>query len=306
MSTGLGQTFRSSILNYIFRGATSPALSTVFISLHTGDPGDDGQAGNETSGTNYARVSVSTAGGTNFNATTSANPSVLTNATAIAFSTAGSGGWSGGTTPLTHWGAWNSSTLTGTANYIGRGSIGSQLVVAGNTPTFAIGQLSMTINIVNSTVDTGMSQAFRAALYDAIFRAGTDPLPNGTYTSLFLSLHTADPGNTGTSEAPATGGYTRATFARVTSPAFTVAVNGNPCTAQNGNTAVSFPQATTPGYSSGTGAMIFWGLWRVVSSGTGADYIMRGQMTSQVVVTNNVPSFGITSGGQLITRLDQT
>lgn len=311
MATGLGQRFRSNILNYILAGGTSPAVATYYVSLHTADPGDNGTTGNEATGAGYARVAV-TAGTGAFNTTTSADPSVLSNLAAITFPLA-TANWSS-LAPMTHWGLYTDPTVATAATFVGRGLLTtSQIIANGNTASFGAGQLTMNITIVTSGSTTGMSRVFRAALYDHLFRAVTAPLTNGTNTSLYVSLHTADPGDTGASEAtPGTGAYARAAFARVTSPAFGAAVDGNPSYISNTNTAVSFVQATAPGYAGGSTPITWWALWRTASAGTGADYILRGTMTSQAIVAGNTASFAITGGsapagpGRLFTQLDQT
>lgn len=71
----------------------------------------------------------------------------------------------------------------------------------------------------------------------------------------YVSLHTADPGNTGASEASGTG------YARVAAGTFTVS-GGNPSTANN-DAAVDFPVA---GGSWGT--ITHYGIWSAVSGGT--------------------------------------
>lgn len=138
---GFGNTFKKDLQQYIFRGTALPNSVTPFhISLHTGDPGPDGQTANEvsTTSTGYTRVSFAS-NGTNWSTATTANPSVISNAVAITFPTAVTTNW--GT--ITYFGIWNaaagSSAIT---NFIG-GQIltASQVVNIGNTASFAIGAL---------------------------------------------------------------------------------------------------------------------------------------------------------------------
>lgn len=111
-----------------------------FVSLHTADPGDDGQTANEAVGTGYARVAVLAA---DFNVATLATPSVLDNLNAMTFPTAG-GDWSA-QAPMTHFGLWNHATLSAEANYIGRGVLTTAApVLNGQTPNFPPGALRMT------------------------------------------------------------------------------------------------------------------------------------------------------------------
>jgi hypothetical protein len=67
-----GNTFENDLLKLIFNGtaianladnAASAPLANLFVSLHTGDPGEGGdQTSNETAYTGYARVSVARSG----------------------------------------------------------------------------------------------------------------------------------------------------------------------------------------------------------------------------------------------------
>lgn len=90
-----------------------------------------------------------------------------------------------------------------------------------------------------------------AYLADALINA---VLRNTAYTSpstVYLSLHTADPGDTGTSEVSG-GSYARQPIA------WNVAANG----AVRNTAAVTFPTATA-----GWGSVLYFGVWDVVSAG---------------------------------------
>lgn len=143
--SGLGQTFRRGVYDYLFRNQTTPIGTTnYYISLHTGDPGVDGQTANEvsTSGTAYARQTIAIASG-GWSAATSAQPSVITNAAVITYATATGAGF--GT--ITFFGIWKTVSGTATTDFVGSGPVSpSQAVAAGNTASFAIGALSMSIN----------------------------------------------------------------------------------------------------------------------------------------------------------------
>lgn len=142
---GFGNTFRKDLNNYIFRGTALPnAITTLYVSLHTGDPGPDGQAGNEVSGGSYARVSRAQ-GTTKWGAATTADPSVTASADdAITFPTA-SGSW--GT--VTHFGLWQNISGTATTNFIGGGALSApQAIGTGNTASFAVGALTHSFDSV--------------------------------------------------------------------------------------------------------------------------------------------------------------
>jgi hypothetical protein len=142
--------FETDLLNHIFTNAAIsdigdasglPAAATagsLYISLHTADPGEAGdQTTNEvTTGAydTYARVAVAR-NGTQW--TVSGNSA--TNANEIAFPAATGG--SGAT--VTHFGIGTSATLAGNLLYYGA-LTGSLAVSSGITPRFAATQLTVT------------------------------------------------------------------------------------------------------------------------------------------------------------------
>lgn len=138
---GFGMTFMKSVNEAVFRGGSLPTLTTLYISLHTASPGADGQTANEVTGGSYARVAV-TSNTTNWGAATTADPSVIANATAITFPTA-TASW--GT--VTHFGIWNSSTLTAAANFVGATVLTApQAIASSNTASFAVGALTHSLD----------------------------------------------------------------------------------------------------------------------------------------------------------------
>ena len=140
MATGFGKRQIRSMINWAAGKVPADTDAGVwFVSLHTGDPGDDGQTANEATGTGYARVSVLAA---DFNVATDATPSVLDNVNAITFPTAG-GDWSTAANQ-THFGLWNTLAGTPEADYIGRGLLTTAApVLSGQTPNFPAGALRM-------------------------------------------------------------------------------------------------------------------------------------------------------------------
>ena len=97
-----GNTFESDLLKLIFNGTTianiadnagTSPLTNLYVSLHTGDPGEAGdQTTNEATYTNYARVAVARSGSGWTVTGNSVSP-----AAAIAFPTA-----TGGSETITH------------------------------------------------------------------------------------------------------------------------------------------------------------------------------------------------------------
>ncbi len=116
--------------------ATSTAGS-VYISLHTADPGETGaQDTNETSYTNYVRVAVArSSAGWTISATA---PTQAANFAAVTFAQCGASG-----ATITHVGAGTASSSTGQLMY--SGALTSNLAVSTNiTPSFSAGSLIFT------------------------------------------------------------------------------------------------------------------------------------------------------------------
>lgn len=114
----------------------------IYVSLHTADPGADGQTANEAIGSGYARADTVPA---DWGAASLAVPSVALNANTITFATA-TGDWSSGA-DFTHAGLWTHLTETGEAYFIGRALLTvAKPVTNGDTVSFAIGALSVQIN----------------------------------------------------------------------------------------------------------------------------------------------------------------
>lgn len=139
---GFGNTFKKDLQQFIFRGTSLPnSLATslpvgLHVSLHTGDPGVDGQTANEVSGGSYARVSKPQ-GTTDWTTATTANPSVISNATVVTFTTA-SGSWG----LVTYFAIWQHATGTAITNFIGGQALtASQTIGTGNTASFAVNAL---------------------------------------------------------------------------------------------------------------------------------------------------------------------
>lgn len=106
MTIGMQEAWRAAMLNHAM-GKTSMTQPTSFqLSAHTGDPGATGSS-NEVSGNNYSRVTSIPP--SEWDAATSADPSVIALNTDQDFPTP-SGSW--GT--ITHIGVWDQAS-----NYIG-------------------------------------------------------------------------------------------------------------------------------------------------------------------------------------------
>jgi hypothetical protein len=141
MAHGIGRTKRQAILDNLFNGAALSAESAWHCSLHTGDPGPDGQTANEVGGgVGYARVSV----GSNWSAATAAEPSVVDNEADITFAAASGAGF--GT--ITFAAIWNHTSATAAANFICRVALTpSQAVAAGNVAVIPLGTLDISLGV---------------------------------------------------------------------------------------------------------------------------------------------------------------
>lgn len=114
--------------------AASSPLTSLYVALHTGDPGEGGTATtSESAYTNYARVAVArTAGGWTVSGAT------VTNAGAIAFPTCGVTG-----STVTYFSVTVASSGSTTILYSGQ-LISSLAISNGITPSFGVGQLTVT------------------------------------------------------------------------------------------------------------------------------------------------------------------
>lgn len=113
----------------------SSTAGSLYISLHTGDPGEAGdQTTSEATYTDYARVAVARSG----SGFTVASDTV-SNAAAVAFPPC-----TGGTNTISHFGIGTASSGAGVL--LLKGSLSANLAVSnGITPQFAIGQLTATV-----------------------------------------------------------------------------------------------------------------------------------------------------------------
>ena len=147
----LSNSAETNLLNLIFNNTSwanvgdatglrnSTAAGSLYISLHTADPGEAGnQSTNETAYTNYVRVAVarSSAGWT----ISGTAPAQAANTAAIDFAQCGATG-----ATLTHFAVGSASS--GAGEILWYGPLTSSLAVSnGITPSFAIGQLTATLD----------------------------------------------------------------------------------------------------------------------------------------------------------------
>lgn len=138
-----GNTFENDLLKLIFNAtaianiadnAASSPLTSLYVSLHTGDVGEAGdQTTSEATYTSYARVAVArTSGGWTVSTNT------ITNAAEIAFPAC-----TGGSNTITHFAVGTAASGAGKVLY--KGALSASLAVSsGITPKFAAGELDGT------------------------------------------------------------------------------------------------------------------------------------------------------------------
>ena len=126
-----GTAYANALLDNLFRNDSTPSATyaSVFISLHTGDPGSTGAS--EAAYTSYARIEVTTG----FSAAAS---KTTDNDAAITFAEN-----TGGSETETHVGVWD--TASAGAFLIGGALTASQIVPGGGIPEFAAGDLDATL-----------------------------------------------------------------------------------------------------------------------------------------------------------------
>lgn len=133
----LSNQLEQDILDHFFGLSSKTAAATLYVSLHTSDPGEDGANG-EVSGNGYARTAV-----TNSSSTWTRTSSQIANNTAISFT---------GPTPstfgtITHFGVWKHATSTAAANFICGAQLDSSKTTTVNVGlTFASGDLTVSID----------------------------------------------------------------------------------------------------------------------------------------------------------------
>jgi hypothetical protein len=122
-------------LDWILGGFSYTVPSTLYLALYTAAPTSSG-GGTEASGGSYARVSI-TNNSTNWPAATGGGPGTKANGTAFTFPTA-TAAW--GT--IVAWGLFDAASA-GNGIYFGTLNT-SRAVNLGDTPSFAIGALTIT------------------------------------------------------------------------------------------------------------------------------------------------------------------
>lgn len=146
MSTGAGRRIRRLSLDANVGKAATFTSTGTFISLHTGDPLDDGSAANEvtTTTSGYVRQTVSSANWTAATVPALSAPSISATGIAVTFGPSSGANAAWGT--ITFVGVWDNVSATAEANFIGRCAVTPSQVVggAGQSVSFAIGAITLT------------------------------------------------------------------------------------------------------------------------------------------------------------------
>lgn len=112
----LSQQVSKQLLDHLFMKTAFTQLTNIYVSAHTGDPGDDGQTANEVSGNGYAAVSTA---GADWEASSAGSPSTIQNLNAVQFPAADGGSWG----LITHFGLWKHATNRTAADFVGGGAL---------------------------------------------------------------------------------------------------------------------------------------------------------------------------------------
>jgi hypothetical protein len=138
MATGATRYLREAILDAVFRGATMPTLpSSLYVSLHTGDPGETGA--NEVTATDYTRLALPRTTADWSRSDDGLGLTFVANASAISFPSPSSN-W--GT--VTHVGIWDAST---SGNLLWTGALAAGVEMNAGSPGLEIpaGQLRLSL-----------------------------------------------------------------------------------------------------------------------------------------------------------------
>ena len=146
------------LLDHVLNNASFTKPATLYLSLHTGDPGESG-VGSEVSGGSYARVAI-TNNNTNFPVCPSTGTPTKSNGQPFTFPTS-TASW--GT--VTHWALYDASS--GGTNMIAHGAFSTpRLVAIGKTMRVPTGGLTITLS---NYTNGGMTDYLKRKVLDHVF-----------------------------------------------------------------------------------------------------------------------------------------
>ena len=243
-------------INFVLRDQAF-AMPTVYISAHTADPGETGTS--ELAGGNYARVAAPTF------AAPASRAIVSSSAVTFPLMVAAVG-------TITHIALWDAMSAGNLLWY--SSALGSSIATAvGISPVIASGAITITLN---GEISTYLSHA----LLNHTFRGVEYTRPG---TSIYTSLHTADPGLTGASEVSGNA------YARVNVTAWDAPSNG--ATANTNN--ITYPTPTPSDW----GTITHKGIW---DASTGGNFLIAANLdsagtptTAEIAITDGVGGFDV-------------
>jgi hypothetical protein len=167
----LTQFTQKKVLDHLLKTAsyTPPAGAALALGLSTADPTDDGTGWANPTYTGYARKNI-------VFAAASGRSIAQTGVVTFDPCTVGSG-------IITHWGLWDQIAVGG--NLLAYGSLSApKTVVAGNTPSVASGQVTVTFNA------GGVFTAISTTILDWLFRAQALAQPTNVKIALSTTIPT--------------------------------------------------------------------------------------------------------------------
>jgi len=148
----------------------------------------------------------------------------------------------------------------------------------------------------------GFSNQVELDVLEAIFKSEVFPVP----TVLWVSLHSADPGDTGTSELASSLAYARAQNNPdpddETDVKWTAVSQVSAASKIENAAVITFPTASGGNWNSGT-AIPYFGLWKHETSGVAANFMLGGAISGGGVVVNDTQTLSF-DANQLDITLD--
>jgi hypothetical protein len=258
----------NKVLDHVLTNTAYSRDATVYLSLHTADPGESG-ASSEVSGGSYARVAI-TNNNTNFPVCASTGTPTKTNGQPFTFPTS-TASW--GT--VTHWALYTAST--GSTNMLCHGAFSTpRLVASGKTMKVPTGGLTITLS---NYAAGGMTDLLKRKVLDHVFGGPT-------YTpaaSVYVGLGTALSGETITEWSDTDYSRQACAFDE----------------ASSGSTQNAAAETFASSVADGSATLTHFGIWDDVSLG---NLLYVGSLTASKAVAIG-DSFGIPDAS-LIVNLD--
>jgi hypothetical protein len=202
----LNQYTQKKVLDHILKTSSysPPAGAALALGLSTADPGEDGAGWTNPTYTGYARKNIT------FGA---AGSRVIAQNAVVTFDPC-----SGGTSTVTHWGLWDQIAAGG--NLLAYGALSaSKVIVTGNTPSVASGQVTVTFSA------GGVFTVIANYILDWLFRAQALAQP----TNVKIALSTTIPTDGGPNITEPSGNN----YAQVTLNTWNAATIATPSLADN-------------------------------------------------------------------------